>query len=383
MNVRAGAPARIGFCITELEPGGAERCLVELVTRLNREQFDPVVYCLGPRPASNPTSLADVLEQAGVRVHCFNARRSLHFVSVLRKLRRQMAADAPIIVQSFLFHANVLGTVAAHLAGVPHLVTGIRVAERRAGWHLAVVMWTDRWVQRHVCVSQAVREFSRREGRLSDEKLVVIPNGVDVERFAMAKPCSPAVFDVETSRRLITYVGRLDAQKGVAWLLEQMPAIFASLPDHDLLLVGTGPERVRLERKVRLLALHERVHFAGFRWDVPEILAASDLCLLASRWEGMPNAILEAMASGKPVVATQVEGVAEALGAGAADQTVPRLDAEAFVAKAVAILSNPQLAARLGRQNQDRARQCFELAAMARAYEQLYTTLLAADRDPE
>ncbi len=379
MNTRPAAPHRIVFCITELEPGGAERCLVELVKRLDRQRFDPLVYCLGPRPLGNPTSLAVTLERSGVTVRCFGARRLVAFPGLVLKLRRQLAADSPQIVQSFLFHANVLTAPAARWAGVPHVVTGIRVAERGRRWHLALARWTDRWVDRHVCVSGAVRDFTREQAGLPDSKLLVIPNGVDAQRFDRARPCPLSSLGLAPGRQAITFIGRLDEQKGLPWLLGQMPAIFAQLPNHDLLVVGSGPQRDVLVRMVEDRGLADRVCFAGFRGDVSEILASSDMLVLASRWEGMPNVILEAMASGKPVVATDVEGVAEVLGAGAAQQMVPLGDAEGFVHKVVTILGDPRLAAQLGQQNQARARQQFSLDTMAAAYERLYTSLLGGD----
>ncbi len=118
-------PAKIVFCITELDPGGAERALVELATRIDRSRFEPVVYCLAARPAGNPSSLADRLEAAGVRVHCFGAKRSVAAAKVLRRLTRQLALDRPQLVQTFLFHANTLGAWAARRAGVPHVVTAV------------------------------------------------------------------------------------------------------------------------------------------------------------------------------------------------------------------------------------------------------------------
>jgi glycosyltransferase involved in cell wall biosynthesis len=380
----ATAPARVVFCITDLETGGAERSLVELVLRLDRNAFDPVVYCLGPRPASNArslpkASLVDTLEKSGVRVYCFGARHPVQLVSVLWKLRRQLVFDAPRLVQSFLFHANVTGALAARLAGVRHVVTGIRVAERRAGWHLTLARWTDRWVDRHVCVSQDARDFSIREGGLDATKLVVIPNGVDAARFAGVQPCPRASLGVPDGRRIILHAGRLDEQKGVDWLVELMPSVFDRCPDCDLVLVGEGPERRRIERLAAELGIENRVHFAGFRDDVAEILAASDLFVLASRWEGMPNAILEAMAAGKPIVATSVEGVVEALGPLAADQVVPPLDSQAFADKVVATLADSALLRRLGLENRERAQTNFSLDAVADAYERLYESLLASE----
>jgi glycosyltransferase involved in cell wall biosynthesis len=375
LNAPAVAPCRITFCITDLEPGGAERCLVELVTRLDRQRFDPTVYCLGPRPEGNALSLVDTLERSGVGVRCFGARRTIDFPRVVLSLRRHFAAERPQIVQAFLFHANVAATLAARLSGVPHIVTGIRVGEPHRRWRLTLSRTIDRWVERHVCVSRAVRDFSLRQAGLPQGKLVVIPNGVDVDRFAGATPSSLESLGVRRDRRIITYIGRLDEQKGLPWLIDLMPRILAHLSGHDLLLVGSGPQRELLERLVAERGLSERVHFAGFRADVPGILAASDLLVLPSRWEGMPNVILEAMASGKAVVATDVEGVAEALGGGAGQQTVPSGDAEGFVHKVLTNVADARLRALLGAQNQARARDVFSLPAMVDAYQRLYQSL--------
>lgn len=380
---------RVALCITELERGGAEQCLVELATRLDRRQFDPVVYCLGPRPASNPRSLVDLLEQAGIEVVCFGGRGAIDAPRVLWQLRRRMQRDRPQLVQTFLFHANLLGAAAARWAGVPCVVSGIRVAERDQKWHLRWARFGDRWIDRHVCVSQGVRQFSLQHAGLSDSKLVVIPNGVDVTRFASATPVSLLSLGLAPSRRAMICIGRLDVQKGLRWLLTLMPEIFARLPEHDLLVVGDGPLRGELDTMVcDNPQLKGRVHLLGFCDDVPHLLAASDLLLLPSAWEGMPNVVLEAMAAAKPVVATDVEGVSEALGSLAAEQCVPGGatvvaaapsqgdESQLFVEKVVAIASDSALASQLGQQNQLRARECFGFEAMVAAYRDLYLALL-------
>ena len=138
------SPIRLALCITELEVGGAERCLMELATRLDRAKFLPVVYSLGPRPTGEQAALVQRLEAAGVPVHFLNGRTRLAAPIVLWKLIRLLRSQNPQIVQSFLFHANLLGTLAAHLAGAPYMVTGIRVAERRRAWHLRWANWTGR-----------------------------------------------------------------------------------------------------------------------------------------------------------------------------------------------------------------------------------------------
>jgi glycosyltransferase involved in cell wall biosynthesis len=371
-------PIRIAFCITELDPGGAERCFVELIERLDRERFKPVVYCLGPRPIRNPTSLADRLETSGVVVHAFGARRAIQFPWIIGALVRRMKSDSPQIVQSFLFHANVLAPLAARRASVPHVLSGIRVAERRSGWHLRLSRWADRWVDRQVCVSESVRAFSATTGGLPSEKLVVIPNGVALEPFAANAPARLSDLGIAPGRRLITFIGRLDEQKGLDWLLRLLPHVFEGMPDCDLLVVGVGPQRAALAALSGQLGLADRVHFVGFRQDVPRILAASELLVLPSRWEGMPNVVLEAMAASKPVVATEVEGVAEALGPAGAQQIVRRDHGEAFAAKVRAILQNPALAGELGQANRARAEQSFGIDAMVETYQRLYLSLNSA-----
>jgi glycosyltransferase involved in cell wall biosynthesis len=180
---------------------------------------------------------------------------------------------------------------------------------------------------------------------------------------------------------LITFIGRLDEQKGLPWLFELLPTVFTRLPNHDLLVVGSGPQRALLERLAADRGLANRVHFAGFRDEVAAILAASDLLVLPSRWEGMPNVLLEAMASGKPVVATAVEGVVELLSYPLASMQVLEVDdSQGFANKVVAIIQDSVWAAQLGQLNRARAAKEFSFNAMVAAYERLYDSLLG-DRD--
>ena len=144
------------------------------------------------------------------------------------------------------------------------------------------------------------------------------------------------------------------------------------MPDCDLLLVGDGPERTKLQQDVVRLGISDRVHFAGWQADVPPILAAAELLVLPSNWEGMPNVVLEAMAAGKPVLATRAEGVVELLGPGADEQTIPIGDKRALVARARSLLANPSRANELGAQNRSRAEAEFSLDRMIARFEDLY-----------
>ena len=198
-----------------------------------------------------------------------------------------------------------------------------------------------------MCVSQGAMDHCRVLGYPAG-KLTAIPNGVDYRQFAEAKPIELTQLGLPAGQRAILFVGRLDRQKGLDDLLANCPRVLAALPQHDLVLVGDGPERAALKDLAAARGIAGRVHFAGWRADVPEILAAADLLVLPSRWEGMPNVVLEAMAAGKPVVATRAHGVEDALGELAKEQCVPVGNGHQLAERIIHFAQNPQLACEIG-----------------------------------
>lgn len=362
---------RVALCITELDVGGAERCLVQLASRLDRRRFEPVVYALG-MPPSGDLSCVTALKKAEIQVHFLKARRARQLMTTTRQVVRLFREHRPDVVQSFLFHANMVSRMAAHYANVRPVLCGIRVAQRGRPWRLRADRWTDRLVDRHVCVSQSVADFSHQHGGLPREKLVVIPNGIDLSAYPATAPADLSPLDIGPDRRLVTFVGRLDRQKSVDWLLRSAPAWLGPRPEWDLLLVGAGPEEARLRRLHESLAVRDRIHLLGWRSDVPALLARSQALVLPSAWEGMPNVVLEAMASSLPVVATEAEGVVELLGPDHHEQTVAHRDTDALVSKLLRLTSDPALSQRLGRQNRLRAESHFPIDRMVAAYQDLW-----------
>ena len=312
-------------------------------------------------------------------MHFLGATSTWHALAAVRKLRQHLRRQTPHILQTFLFHANVLGSWAARGMPRTQVVTGVRVADP-SRWR----QWLERQASRHaaqiVCVSQSVADFGRTRGRLQAAKLNVIPNGLDVTTYASSEPADLTTCGVPASRPVLLFVGRLHRQKGLDWFFSECaPAVLERLPDHDLLIVGEGPQRPELQELVRSLHIKERVHFAGWRADVPQLLAASSLLFLPSRWEGMPNVLLEAMASGRPVLTTRTEGVLELLGPLADDQCVNVGDAAGFVSKLLRLVQSPAGAIALGQQNRQRVAERFSLNAMVSAYERLYVALASGD----
>lgn len=369
-------PVRIAFCITDLDPGGAERALVHLVTSLDRTEWDPVVFCL-----SEPGALVPELEAAHVPVVCLGANRGDGFFRRLRcvwNLTRELRAlsPRPRLMQTFLFHANLAGRIAGRLARLDRIVSGIRVAEKGSRWHLWLDWLTNWLVDINVCVSQAVADFSRESGGLDSQKLRVIPNGVDYERFADAEPADLTTLGIPHECQVIITVGRLDEQKGHRFVIEAMPAVLRQQSDARLLIVGKGPLQNELLHLSRQLGVANNIHFAGWRPDVPALMRASHCLVLASIWEGMPNVVLEAMAAGIPIVSTEVEGVKELLEPNVSGLVVQVGSVNEISSGICRILANSELAKKLAKSSQQSAREEFTIERIAYQYSMFYHELL-------
>ncbi len=247
----------------------------------------------------------DYLEAAGIPLQFLGFTQKWRFPAAVSQLVRAWSAQPPDIVQSMLFHANVVtGLAVRRLARCQTWCAGIRVADPSRTRQILERSVLKR-AGRVVCVSQRVADYAGCRMRIPAAQLAVIPNGIDVEACRAREAVRLATLGVPPLRRTITCVSRLAPQKGIDQLLQQAPQWFAALPAHDLLIVGDGPQAAALRRTAAHLGLGPRVHFCGWQPHVLEILRASDLLVLPSRWEGMPNVLLEAMACERPVVCTQ------------------------------------------------------------------------------
>jgi len=357
---------------TELGVGGAEQCLTQLALRLPRDRFQTCVMALAPPPAAPRDLLVKRLAEAGVETRFVGVSSKRQIWTALRTLNAWFREWQPDLVQSFLFHANIVSAQAVRQSGVKRFVTGWRVADPRL-WRPRLERFLTRRADRVVCVSDRVARQARSVG-IDARRLEVIPNGVDVERFAGASPLDPTTLGLASGRKLLLSIGRLDSQKGFDWLLPRMPEVFEQLPDFDWVIVGEGPQRGELESLAVELGIADRVRFPGWHPDTPSLLAAASLVLLPSRWEGMPNVLLEAMASGRSVVATRVEGVLELLGPDADVQSADLGDESSFVARLLSLARSPS--STLGQCNQSRVNDHFSLEKMISAYANLYEGLL-------
>jgi glycosyltransferase involved in cell wall biosynthesis len=382
-------PVPIAFGITTLRRGGAEKALVELVTRLDSARWSARVISLTDADPGHQARL----EAAGVRVLSFGLRGPLDLPRVLARWTAELRLQRPRLLQTFLFHANLLGRFAARRAGVPITVSGHRVAERRWNAHRTLDRLTASLARCHVCVSDGVRRHVARSLGLPDDRLVTIPNGVEAESIAerLGRPETAEIVPLahptlafNPAQPRLLFVGRLDRQKGLDVLLqalanEDRPSV-PPAPRPRLILVGDGPERQALLGRITTLGLADRVTLAGRVDDVVPWLAAAEGFVLPSRWEGMPNALLEAMAAGLPAIGTRVEGIEDLIvtdGPARTGWLVPAGDPAALAQAIAAWASDAERSARFGAAGRELARAKFSLDEVARRYQRTWETLIA------
>jgi len=378
-------PLKVLYIIGTLDVGGAERQLVELVCGLDRRRFAASVCCL-----SHGGPLIGVLTARGVPVEVIGFRgfrifRYPHCVAAqLIRLLRFVRRERPDIVHGFLFWAYVLGAFSARAARVPRVV-----ASRRSLGHFKAdkphFLFFERLANRLtnllVANSEAVRQDVIRQERVPAEKVRVIHNGINVSRYRVAPDETLRdALDIPEGHTVVTVIANLIQYKGHRFLLEACRIVRERYPRIVVLLVGDGPCRAELEGMANRLGLASTVRFLGSRTDIPQVLALTDLVAHPSLEEGFPNAVLEAMAAGKAVVATDVGGISEAVVHGETGLLVPPGDPTVLAEAIVQLLQDPARAAAMGRAGQERAISRFGMDRMVRETEGLYEELLRATR---
>jgi glycosyltransferase involved in cell wall biosynthesis len=360
---------RIDLVITELDTGGAERCCAELAAFLATQGHEVRVLALGPRPVPPRSAIAEWLDQKQIQVEYLEGNSWLGFPSIAWRLRNAFINKKPEVVQSFLWHANVLVAAVLPFRDVPFF-GGVRVAEPRS-WRHPLSRWASKRMHRVVCVSEAIRDWCVQVERLDPQKLTVIPNGVRALEGATPE-LDVGSHRVPEGSPVLLFVGRLTEQKGVDILLMQVPRLMKRLPKHHLVLIGDGPLRRAADAVAANPDTGGRMHVLGRRDDVAAWMARSQLFVLPTRYEGMPNVLLEAMAAQRAVATLQVEGVAELLGSDLTAQSVPAGKWEAFLDLVVELAQDDEQREQLGQRNHDRVAEDFRLEVQLAKYEQLY-----------
>lgn len=364
--------------ITRLLKGGAEDHLIDTVLGLEEYEFT-----VG-HGSSYDQEQINRLQRNGVNTEEFPLVRHYNpvtaipaVVSVTQYLRRH---DFDI-VHTNSTEAGIIGRFAAAAAGVPHIVHtvhGVPFAEDRndlLNWFvLACERATAHSTDRIITNADIIAETYLERGIGKREQYTTIYSGIHLDRFQKADPTD----DLPGTRPRVVLIGRFADGKGFDVLLDAMETI-----DDDELsvcLVGDGPLYDSVQESVKRRGLSDRVFLTGYRGDVPRILAASDILVLPSFREGTPRVITEAMASGIPVIATDIAGIPEQVDDGETGYLIPPGDPDALADRLNNLLSDPELRMKMGRRGSERA-QYFSVESMRDETAELYSTLLASSDD--
>lgn len=362
--------------ITWLPVGGIERRLVGVLPRLRAKGWRVAVICLRERGA-----LADDLEREGVPVETVPLKSRLDPGSIQR-LARRLKELKPAIVHSHMYRSNVPGTIAARLAGVRTCFAQVHNVGTWESWRQR---WLDaslcRWRAGVVCVSGAVRDDVVRALGIPQQKAPVLYNGIDTGRFApdeAVRARTRAELRLDDDETMALVPARLHPQKTPLAVLEAFARARTHLHGHALRLMfaGDGPLEGDLRDAVGRAGLGGIVQLLGRRDDMPRLFNAADVVVLSSTKEGFSNAIVEALASGRPVIAADVGGNREAIDRPEVGWIHGAGDTAALEAQIVEAMGDREALA--ARAPACRARGlCFSIETMIDATDALYREALA------
>lgn len=385
-----GQPIKVVHVINTLQIGGAENCVRLLVSHLDRRRFSPIVVAV---QGSGPYEKE--LSQEGITVKVMNRpRRSIILWPVFVwdvlitgwQLYHFLKKEKPLILQTHLPVSEYFGLLIGRWAGIPHLIYTFHSSNflpKRSRKSLR--FWARKKltqilsgrVQRVVAVSKAIAEKVRENLPAPTVAVQIIPNGIEVARFQNVIPQGTLKKELgmDPGDPLITSIGSLSPVKNQIMLLSAAARMIRIYPKMRLILVGEGPLKKSLLDFRERLGLVPYVHFLGLRKDIPEILSETDIFVSTSRWEGLPLSILEAMAAGKPIVATAVPGVLEVL----EENTgilIPLDDIDELTRALQTLIENPTGRLELGQKGRERVKAYYALEAYVHQWEALYEELL-------
>ena len=370
-----GAPGRANSTRTRvmhitdgLGVGGLERVIVLLCRTLDRERFEPSVLCL--REAGG---FAPELVEQGIPVHVLPwSQENLDYFA-FRKVGAVLRENRIDVIHTHNTGPFFHGALGATLAGVKtHIHTDhARPFPDRLRWMVAEHVLSH-LAYRVVGVSDDTTHNLRRYEKIPESKLATIPNGIELQPVRTAAARLRQELGILPETTIIGTAGRLTHQKGMEFLIQAAGLLEPRFPDLTVLIVGEGPEQSALQEMVRSAGLQDRVRLLGLRMDIPDLLALFDIYALPSRWEGLPMAILEAMASSLPIVGSDVGGVPTAVREGVNGLLVPPEDPVALAGALAKLLNDPQLRKRMGEAGRKRYEASFTARQMTRRYERLY-----------
>jgi len=350
------------YLLTAFVIGGAEKVVARTVRKLDRAKYNITVAAL----TVGSGRLIDELKSADVQIINLDMRFK-YDIRILGKLYSLLKKERIDLIYAYLFHPILLGTIIGKALRIPIILHSLQnIPQTENPLRLKLYRLVSRYSDMTTPVSEAVR---LQYQNISKSRLFTIYNSINVDQYACERK------PLTGSKVVIGCTGRLHEKNGHLHLIEA-----ASILDNRKLcyrFVGSGEEETKLKELVKQKHLDDCINFVGFRYDIPRQLAMLDIYVQPSLYEGLPNSVLEAMASGLPVIATDVGGTSEAIIDGKTGLLIPPKDAKAIAEKITYLIEHPDVARRIGCNAKAYVKRRFSIESMVRKTEELFETMIS------
>ena len=371
------------YVFDNLEFGGGERFFAQLINRLSGKKYKIMVACL-------PTgTFIEKIEGSGTLVKSVDMGNRFN-INVILQLASLMKREKIDIVHSQGARADFFARIAGRLSKVPFTIStvqmpveGFDVALTKKFVYIVLNRFSERFVDRFIVVSDALQKTMIEQHKIEPQRVVKIYNGIEKDEY-----CMP---DEEIARRRISFrkklglgedvpivgaIGRLVWQKGFEYFIEAIPNVLKRIPEAVFLIVGEGELKEELKVKSEKLKVKDSLIFTGFRNDIKDVLASVDAFVMPSLLEGLPVVLLEAMATRRPIVATRIEGISEALENGVTGLLVPARDPQVLSEAIVNLLIHKDKARQMGLAARKVVEEKFGVGIVVQKVEGVYEELL-------
>ncbi len=372
---------RIAFIIDHLDVGGTETQLYSLLRGLDKKQFEPQVICLKEKGRT-----AQQIENIGVPVLAmFPSKwvrpKLLNRIVLVLKLAKYLKKNQIKIIQNYLITSNILGTIAGKLAGVNVICASERGVTNTDNGDLSgrnkVFRSLLPWIDKVIGNSNLVVDYLRKSVNVPDDKLCCINNGINYRKYQEAPPSGLRTeFGLPDEAILIGVIGRLIVQKNHLLVFKVFKELTESYPNLFLMVVGDGCHKDKLVQMVTQFRLEAKIIFLGNRSEIPSILKDLDIVVQGSNFEGLPNVIMEAMSTAKPVVATDAGGTRELVIHNETGFLVPCKKENPLRKKLAHLINNPEDRLTMGFKGQQHIKQHFSGNQLINHTQNLYLHLL-------
>lgn len=371
-------PIKVLHLITSLEVGGAQHGMLLGLPRIAPGRYEHVICSIMDR-----MQMAPQFEGAGIKVLSLGLNRKTDLGVALR-LRSLLKKERPDILHTYLLHGNILGRLVGRLVGVPKIIGSERTIGQARLWGRLATKLTNPLTDAVEVNSEVGGKAIQKDLGVPAGKIEVVRSGLDLAAFGNSAKRDDirAELGLSDDQHLVLLIGRLRSVKGVEYGIRAFTSALIEQPNMHMALAGEGDQLNHLKTVADQLGAPDQITFLGVRNDLPDLLSAADSILIPSLNEGFPRTAIEAMAAGKPIIATQVGGTPEAVIDGETGILVPAKDVEKMSEALIDLANDRELQARLGFAGRKRAEQNYSVENYAARLDGLYRQLLNIDSTP-